>query len=243
MMGRRKVIIVGLITLLAGMGVGALRENPKAEFMLALPPDVWLDDTGLNVAALASIVANETEQEGVMDALRVYYESNREALASIFDEGDDTRLRGLFGMYIVHLAVPYNVVIVPPTTLFEFVNAPSAHCGTYSVAQSWIYDALGVEWRIVMVDGGWHGLIEVDVGGSWEIFDSTVNMWIDRSVEQLLAGEVRTYRTFYTPILDENASEIYRDHMAGGWDVLGLREGLPLWGVSVFPTRWEVAQS
>ncbi|MBK9751861.1 MAG: hypothetical protein IPO91_34555 [Chloroflexi bacterium] len=78
----------------------------------------------------------------------------------------------MFSMYIVHLAVPYNFVETMPETLLDFVNAPTAHCGVYSLAQSQVYGGLGLTWRNIVIDGGWHGLIEVQIDGAWEVFDS-----------------------------------------------------------------------
>jgi len=247
-------LLIILLILFAVLMVGTVfldgvykDSDARAWAKLTFNERVWIGETPLSIPPLAEIVGGATTDAEAVALVAAYYDTNTSLLAAEFREQDDTRLRGLFGMYIIHLAAPYNVVEVVPTTLFEFINTPTAHCGTYSVAQSQVYDALGLEWRIVMVDGGWHGLIEVLVNERWETFDSTVNVWLSVGVPDLIAGTTRSYRAFYTPIYDANADDVYRQHYFesnGYYNVSALREGLPFWGISVFPARWEItAQS
>lgn len=194
----------------------------------------------LEVASLGEMVGAAGDDAEAGAAIRAYYEANAGRLAEEFDEANDARLRGLFGMYITHVAVAYGVVETEPGTLLEFIAAPTAHCGVYAKAQSQVYDALGLVWRTVVVDGGWHGLNEVLIDGRYETFDATSNVWLSVSVEALLNGAPREYRTFYTPIFDAQADEAYRAHLATGHNVPELRAGLPLWGLRVFPSTWMV---
>lgn len=194
----------------------------------------------LDVAPLATIVSGADDDTGAAERIRTYYDDQRDRLVAVFQEADDMRLRALFGMYVTHLAVPYGVVETAPASLLEFVSAPSAHCGTYADAQARIYDALGVTWRLIHVDGGWHGLLEAQVNRRYEVFDSTSNVWVNRAVGELLAGMQRESRAFYTPIFDADASDRYREHLDLGYSVPELRAGLPQWGITIFPAKWEV---
>lgn len=194
----------------------------------------------LDVAPLADIIAGAEDDAGAARLISAYYEAQREHLSDEFQEADDARLRALFGMYITHLAVPYGIVEHAPESLVEFASAPTAHCGTYADAQSRIYDALGVTWRRIHVDGGWHGLLEALIGRRYETFDATSNVWLDKSVGELLAGMERESRMFYSPIFDAQASDAYRAHLELGYSVPELRVGLPQWGILIFPAEWEV---
>ncbi len=197
----------------------------------------------LDVAALRDIVGDAPNDAAAATTIRAYYDEQADRLAGVFREQNEARRRALFGMYIVHLAVPYNFVETMPETLLDFVNAPTAHCGVYSLAQSQVYGGLGLTWRNIVIDGGWHGLIEAQIDGAWEVFDSTSNVWVSTSVDRMLAGDDRVYREFYTPILDRQAGAVYRAHIQNEYSVPELRAGLPLWGLRVFPSQWEVVAS
>lgn len=205
----------------------------------------------LPLPALTAIIGGAPTDADAYARIAAYYADHRAELQVMFDEADETRLRGLFGMYITHLAAPYNIVPVEPVTLLEFVSTPTAHCGTYALAQSQIYDALGISWRFVLVDRGWHGLIEVLVGRQYETFDATSNVWINLSVGEMMAGmtqnvtgEPRRFRVFYTPSLDPAAAPVYRAHLTNPdcdrCSVPQLRAGVSQWGLLVFPSTWTV---
>lgn len=235
-----------LVTLIASITGTALilqwyaELQPKAWAIQVFDARVMSGERPLPLPALTEIVGDAASDEIALARLVDYYERHRDEIAAAFDEADETRARALFGMYAVHLAAPYNVVERVPTTLVEFIHTPTAHCGTQPLAQATLYTGLGLQWRIVSVDGGWHGYAEVVVDGRYESFDATTNVWVSRSAGELIAGMRRQYRMFYTPILDAHADGVWRVHMQDGWDVLGLRRDLPQWGISVFPAQWEV---
>lgn len=219
------------------------------------PPKAWAGyvfdarlmsaDPALPIPSLTDIVGDAKTDEDAQTSIADYYDRQQPVLAVLFSETDDQRLRGLFGMYIVHLARPYNVVPEDWESwgLLDFLHGQSAHCGLYSLAQKHVYDALGLRWREVVVDGGWHGLIEAQIGANFEVFDSTTNVWIDQPVESLLDGVARNYRAFYSPMMDRTTSSVYRAHAiesGGYYDVYALREGLPRWGLTVHPGRVEI---
>lgn len=196
----------------------------------------------LPIPPLSAIIGDAATDADALSAVANFYERHRVKLAAVFRETNDERTRALFGMYIIHLAVPYNTVDwdYQRATLLEFVNAGTAHCGAYAVAQSHVYTALGLRWRNVIVDNGWHGLIEAEISGNYEVFDSTSAVWINQPVERILQGVERHYRAYYTPALDANADPVYRAHLQAGYSVPELRAGLPLWGLYVFPHRIEI---
>lgn len=202
-------------------------------------------DPPLPIPPLSAIVGDASTDADAQAAIAAYYDRQHSTLADLFSETDDQRLRALFGMYIVHLAQPYNVVPEgwAGWGLLDFLHGQSAHCGLYALAQSHVYTALGLRWREVAVDGGWHGLIEAQIGANFEVFDSTTNTWVNRPVEALLGGITRDYRAFYSPLSDRAASAVYRAHIVdsgGYYDAYALRESLPRWGLTVHPNQWSI---
>lgn len=200
-------------------------------------PRLMSGDPPLPIPPLSAIIGDAATDADALAAVVRYYERHAAALGRVFAEANEQRTRALFGMYLVHMAAPYNVTPVTPVTFLDFVRTPTAHCGIYARAQSQVYTALGLRWREVHVDGGWHGLIEAEISGQFETFDSTSAVWVNQPVESLLRGAERHYRAYYTPALDVNADDVYRAHIiesGGYYNVLGLRAGLPLWGLNVF---------
>lgn len=248
---RRSPIYLAVLGVLAGFSLGiaatlAYQErSPKTWAGVTLDPRIMSGAPALPIPTISEIVGGAATDAAARTRIADYYSANAERLADVFNERSDQRTRALFGMYITHLAAPYNTVETAPSTLLEFIAAPAAHCGTYAHAQAQIYNALGLEWQNVIVNGGWHGLIQAKIGQTYEVFDSTSNVWVNQPVQALLDGRSRDYRSFYTPIEDRHAAEQYRDHytQSGGYyNVLELRAGLPLWGLRVFPTRWEIVE-
>lgn len=209
---------------------------------------VWNSEPSLPIPNLSELVGAVQTDAEALASVRAYYDANAESLAILFSEPDDQRSRALFGMYLIHTAVPYNVVSWDweHATFLEFVNAPTAHCGAYARAQSQLYTALGLEWRSILVDGGWHGLIEARIGAAYEVFDSTSNVWVSQPVAALLQGVEREYRAFWTPITDPRTSDVYRQHIidsGGYYNVSELRAGIPLWGLAIFPSKVDVQET
>lgn len=207
-------------------------EAMTPRMLVGTPPLVYSAQPPLQIATLAEIVGLAEDNESALQAVVDYYANNRDHLIREFREMDDTRLRALYGMYIVHLAVPYFSVEREPTNLVEFVSAPSAHCGTYAMALGEIYSALGLHWRSWSVSNGSHALLDVDINGKWETFDATSNLWLSVAVDELVAGAPRSYRLFYTPSADINAEPRYlMEGKADAAAVIHLRRAIPLWGI------------
>lgn len=208
-------------------------------------PRILSTEPPLPIPPLSAIIGGAETDADALAAVVDHYERNRLKLAAVFTEDNDQRLRALYGMYIVHMAAPYNIVSRDweGEGIRAFADGATAACGVYSQAQAHVYTALGLRWRQVVIDTGWHTLIEAEIDGQFEIFDSTSAVWINQPVERLLQGAERHYRVYYTPSLDANADDVYRAHIIesdGYYSVPELRGGLPLWGLYVFPRRIEI---
>lgn len=240
------------VALLGGFALGlltmkAITPQPETRAIIG-DGRLMSGERPLDVPSLREIAGERTDDAAILEAVTAYYAANADRLALVFNEPDDQRLRGLFGMYVVHVSQPYNTV---PSgwdgyTLRQFIDADAAHCGLYSRAQGMIYTALGLRWNNVVVDGGWHGLVEAQIGEGWETFDSTSNLWLSVSVGGLVEGLPRSVRALYAPTVDPDADDRYRQHYVdsgGYYNVFGLRADLPQWGISVRPSRWEITAS
>ncbi len=163
-----------------------------------------------------------------------YYKDHERALQEQWHEKDGHRLQALYAMNLIHLSHPYGTDRLPDTFL-EYVNEVAASsCRNFAIYQSRILSAFGLPWRYVAVSSGFHGWIEVKIGDRWEIFDATANLWIDHSAFELVEGQTRQYRLFYTPWSDitrpdaRRFVEQYEPHydQAGG-----LRMNMPGLGI------------
>ena len=105
-------------------------------------------------------------------------------------------------MYIIHLSHVYGEVPIIPTSMLAYLQTPYSHCGIYTRFQAEILDAFGFPWRIMYHATAEHAWIEVPIDGVWELFDPTVNVWISTDGENLLNGQPRQNRAFYTPMND-----------------------------------------
>ena len=146
-----------------------------------------------------------------------YYHAHRARLQMRWQETNPDRLAAFFAMNVVHVSHPYGTSRQPLSFLDYLQNTKFSSCRTYSVYQSRILDALGLQWRYVAISSGAHGWLEVRVGNRWEIFDSTANVWIDQSAFDLLKGKERRYWAFYSPWTD-------RDQPAARVSILGQSE-------------------
>ncbi len=179
---------------------------------------------GPDVPTLQELTAGSTTDAEAMAKVVAYYHDNQERLRVLWREDNQTRLAGIFTMYIVHISTVYGETTFPSSFL-EYLQQPRAHCGTYSLAQAHIADALGLTWRMFELTSGWHGWIEIMVDGQWEMFDATTNQWISRSGLELLQGVPREYRAFYTPLLDANRPDA-RLHLSEGYNMEQFRVDL-----------------
>lgn len=204
-MKRSFLILMGCLILLVGIVTGvALTLRLTVTVGNFASAGVYSAEPPLPVPTLQTLTANAADDDAALAAIVDYFEHSEDELAVAFKETNPTRLRALYAMYISHVSHIY----APPepySTFLEYVNQPYSHCGSYSENEARITRALGLETRIIEISGGTHAFVEVNVDGQWEVFDSTVNVWINRAGFELERGAERQYRTFYTPLLDESA--------------------------------------
>ena len=223
------------------LGAGnAPNQLPAADLLFERVP-------GPDVPTLQEITAGATTDAEAMAKIVAYYHDNHDRLKTLWREDDETRLAGIFTMYVVHISTIYGETTYPSSFL-EYLQQPRAHCGTYSTAQSHIADALGLTWQMYELTSGWHGWVEILVDGQWEIFDATTNQWISRSASELLQQVPREYRSFYTPLLDANRPDA-RLHLREGYNMEQFRIDFPGLGlfynppgdifVSTHPHDWD----
>ncbi len=163
-----------------------------------------------------------------------YWNAHADQLTAMF--GDPLRAKALFAMYTVHISKPYGVAPMVPD-LADFEALDRAHCGDDELAQRQISNALGLTTRALAFTNFWHGWLEVQIAGHWEIFDSTTNIWIDQPMDALLNGAPRSFRNFYTPVFDLNAPDIYRQHLYEGYSVPELWGVEPYFGLGALQKR------
>jgi len=194
---------------------------------------IFSDEPGPDVSTLQEIAGSDTADADILQDVVEYYNANKDRLAILWREDNPTRLAGIFSMYVVHISTIYGTVPVFPSSLNEYLNDARAHCGTYTWAQMQIADALGLTWRTVEFVGE-HAWLEIKVDGQWETFDATTNTWLSLGEDELMKGMARTYRQFYTPMLDINRPDA-RLHMAEGYDMQRLRQWMPGVGITYMP--------
>jgi len=193
---------------------------------------IFSAEPGPDVDTLQDIAGDATTDAGILDRVVKYYNENRDRLRTLWREDNDERLAALFSMYVVHISTPYGETPFP-NSLVEYLSQQRAQCGTYTYAEARIASALGLTWRGVEFVGE-HAWLEVLVDGQWEVFDATTNTWLSKDVDQLMQGEARQYRQFYSPMLDVNRDDA-RLHMAEGYDMQRLRQRMPTVGIIYMP--------
>lgn len=228
------MMIVFLSLLIATQGLSVAQQATPPPVSTPAPYlFIFSGEPGPDVLTFHEISAGATSDEAILASVVGYYEDNKDRLAILWREDNPTRLAGLFSMYLLHISTVYGEVANPLTTLADYRNEPLAHCGTYTWAQFQIASALGLTWRTVEFVAE-HAWLEILVDGQWEIFDATTNTWLSRGVHELMAAVPRTYRQFYTPLLDENRPDA-RAHMLVGYNMQRLRQRMPTMGIVYMP--------
>jgi len=218
--------VVALLSFVLGLGAASLMKSGKdtepgqgrSESVQRV--DRQTDDPALypfrifqvhhervSIPPLKDIVVGTKSDSAALARIVAYYREHEGRFREHWQERNRARLQAFFAMYVVHVSHPYGAGSTPETLLAFTREATVASCREYSIFQARILSAFGLKWRYVAVSSGMHGWIEVDINGRWEIFDSTVNLWIDRSAFELLEGGPRRYRQFYTPWSDMNRPE------------------------------------
>lgn len=188
---------------------------------------------GPDTPTMQELGADTASDEALIDRVVGYFDEHRDDLRQLWRIEDETRLAATYAMYLVHISHVYGEATMPPT-LIEYLALDRSHCGLYSVVQADILDGMGIPWRMLGLTNGWHGWIEVPIDGQWEIFDSTINVWINRGGFELETGVVREFRNFYTPLLDINRPDA-RLHESEGYNMHNLRTWMPGLGLFYIP--------
>lgn len=232
--------------MILGILSGALLEVSMRPPDMRIRPDrIYEQRLRPDIGTLQAITRQALTGEQALTAIVAYYQVKHDYLAALWNESNETRLRAFYVMYIVHISHPYGVVDNPAETLLGYIRDQLlSNCQYQAEWQGVISTALGLHWRAVRFADGSHGWIEVDIDGQWELFDSTTNAWLSQSAEQLAQGVARTYRWFYTPILDVNYPEARRHYLDshGYYDVLALRQNMVNLGLSWRPVATEIVQ-
>jgi len=157
-----------------------------------------------SIKTLQELAAGADTDQEVIDNVVDYFEELQDKISVDFEEENPERLKALYVMYLVHLSHPYGLQDHTSETLIDFIfNIDVAECYQITRYQSVLMDGFGLTWRSFYMDG-LHTWLEVDIDGKWEIFDATSNTWVNHGIYELMKGESRTYRNFYSPWLDES---------------------------------------
>jgi len=185
----------------------------------AAPPEV-------EIPTLQQIAAGAQTDEQVIKLVLAWHHSKEDALAVAWREADPERVKAILSMVLIHISHPYGWTGLDLLTFIRYLELGVSNCFLQSVYQSRLLDAFGLEYRRVIVSNGFHGWMEARIEGNWEGFDSTSNVWLDRSAFDLLDGGERRYRLFYTPWSDANHPESRQILVEQGQD----RTAEPIYG-------------
>lgn len=125
---------------------------------------------------------------------------------------DEYKLRALFMMNFVHMFGFYGKRELKENTFKEVLwGSEYFHCGTNTLFLAMLLDrAGGYEFRTISTNNGSHGFVEIKFDGHWQILDPTINVWINKSAEELMAGQPRETKKFFLKAgdqLNEKAQE------------------------------------
>jgi hypothetical protein len=223
------------LAFIAFMGSGFIGGIKIAQFLMLrevyepiAPTHLFEAYQPLRLPALREIIGDATRDAEALDRIVAYYVAHRDQIAANLQEENDTRLKALFVMNIVHISHVYDSVD-DPGSFIAYVAQSGSQCALYARYEAEVFDHFGLQWRLRGISGGTHVWVEVNVDGQWEIFDATINTWINRSGEELLQGAERAYRYFYTPMLDEHRQDVFNDYLADAQRLRMLMPGLGLY--------------
>jgi transglutaminase-like putative cysteine protease len=231
---KRSFVVLLVITLFIG-GVASGVVLTRRLFIVNfdyVADGVYSGQRPLAIPTLQTITDGTRTMDEALERISAYYDENRERLQSAFAETDEQRLRALFVMYTTHISHLYGPATDPADFLL-YLRQPYSHCGTYTAYQTIIARSMGLTTRAVSISGDTHVWLEALIGDQWEIFDATLNVWIDHAGIELERGAPRTYRAFYTPLLDP--SYPHDGYTLGG---ARLRSQLPGLGLYYSPLAY-----
>lgn len=228
-------VLLVIATALLGIAIGVMltRLLMIVHEDFVAPDRLFSAQEPLALPSLQVIARNAERDEDALTAIVDYFDANHDALETEFEETNPDRLKALYVMYLVHTSHIYAALDQPPVSFLDFLHRGESHCGTTSWAQSLILDSMGVPWRIISISGGTHTFVEARIGGQWEFFDATINVWASRSAFEMERGVERSIRSFYTPLLDPSYRGLVQpDALRAGQE---LRVMMPLLGIGFYP--------
>jgi hypothetical protein len=192
------------------------------------PTRLFVANRPPSFSTLQQMTSGATTDEEAYRRVVDYFSANRQDIADELQEENETRLKALFVMNVVHISHVYDSV-TDPGSFLDYLKQSGSHCGTYSHYEGAILEQFALLWRTQNISGGTHTWVEVNVDGQWEIFDATINTWIDHSGAELMRGSTRTYRYFYTPMLDAARTDVVNPYLESAQELRTLMPGLGLY--------------
>lgn len=227
--------LVGLLLLLIGVWAGVViaLNLTVTHWDVVAPTHLFSAQPALPLPSLSSLTSASSDDTEAIDQIVTYAHDHLVLIETVFREANPVRAQALWVMYEIHVGHLYGTRDLSVTSLREYLATPFSDCGASSAWQSLLLTALGISWRAINISGGTHVFVEAQINGQWEIFDSTVNVWIDHSAYELNAGVNRESRAFYTPMLDQTLES--RVDAGELRTVQELRLSMPLLGLAWTP--------
>lgn len=133
-----------------------------------------------------------------------------QTFAKIAGTNDEKKLKALFYMNFVHMHGIYGERGLQENSIKDLLfGSENQHCGTNTLLLAMLLDKAGYEFRTVSVGKGAHGFVEIKFDDNWNIIDPTVNIWINKSTEELLSGDDRNNKQFFLKAADQFNQKAY----------------------------------
>jgi len=166
---------------------------------------------------------NEDNATIVVQKLDKRLKKYHKTFAKMAGTTDEKKLKALFYMNFVHMYGFYGERTLTQKTFKELLwDSENFHCLTNTIFLEMLLDkAGGYEFRTVGISGrGDHGYVEVKFDNQWQIHDPTVNIWIDKSTEELLTGVPRNTKRFFLKAGDQFNEKADRDNVVDLKDLM-----------------------
>jgi len=154
---------------------------------------------------------DETTASEVISKLDKRLNQYHRTFEKMVGKTSETKLKALFYMNFVHMFGIYGKRDLKENTFQDLLwGGQNFHCGTNTLFLAMLLDKAGYEFRTVSTNNGSHGFVEIKFDNRWQILDPTINTWIDKSTEELIAGAPRQAKKFFLKAgdqLNEQAQE------------------------------------
>lgn len=134
----------------------------------------------------------------------------RKVFIQMAGTNDDKKLRALFMMNFVHMYGYYGKRNLKEKTLNDLLRGSEYYqCEANTTFLAMLLDKTGYEFRTVVIANRTHGFVEVKFDDNWQILDPTVNLWINKSTEELLSKSERVNKQFFVKASDQSNQKAY----------------------------------